>query len=430
MDTTPPGSFYTYVRSFGPGLVAVLTWLGAGDIVNAAAAGGNYGYQLMWGLALCLLLRYLFVSLIARYHLCNPRRETVLSGLYRLHPGFVSTILAGAILVGHAVAVYLLAGLSSVLLNLLGTGSQPFWAGAICFLSLTIALQPDYSRIESAFMVLAALLTASLVGLAVWAGPSPSGIAKGLFGFTLPAQLGRFDSTTILLALLGSVGGGIANLMYPYFIQRKGWDSPAHLRLQRYDLAFGLVVLLILDLSVWVVGAEVLHPRGLHVSDTGTLAALLGAVFGRAGSIVFLVGILAALFTTYVGNAAAYGYLVQDAWNILRHGPGHQNVPSDSASGRLWSAAWFILSPLPWVVLGNADFIGLTLLVNAAQVLFIPGLVLGIGWITAKKEFIGEKFRNKHIENVLIALLFVLGLLSAAVSLREVHAGLIRLVHS
>ena len=32
-----PRTFLEYVRSFGPGLVVVLTWLGAGDIVEMGA---------------------------------------------------------------------------------------------------------------------------------------------------------------------------------------------------------------------------------------------------------------------------------------------------------------------------------------------------------------------------------------------------------
>ena len=47
-----PKTFGQYVRSFGPGLVVVLTWLGAGDIVEMGVAGGDYGYSLMWLLVL------------------------------------------------------------------------------------------------------------------------------------------------------------------------------------------------------------------------------------------------------------------------------------------------------------------------------------------------------------------------------------------
>ena len=47
-----PRTFFQYVRSIGPGIVIALTWLGAGDLVDSAVAGGNYGYALMWAMAL------------------------------------------------------------------------------------------------------------------------------------------------------------------------------------------------------------------------------------------------------------------------------------------------------------------------------------------------------------------------------------------
>ncbi len=36
-----PTSFLGYLKSTGPGLVVVLTWLGAGDIVDMGVAGGK-----------------------------------------------------------------------------------------------------------------------------------------------------------------------------------------------------------------------------------------------------------------------------------------------------------------------------------------------------------------------------------------------------
>ena len=70
-----PRTFLEYLRSFGPGLIIVLTWLGAGDVVEAGVAGGNYGYALMWIVVVALLMRFLFVSLIAKYQLLQPARR-------------------------------------------------------------------------------------------------------------------------------------------------------------------------------------------------------------------------------------------------------------------------------------------------------------------------------------------------------------------
>src|SRR4029450_10023110 len=101
-----PRTFWQYLRSFGPGLVVVLTWLGAGDIVETGVAGGNYGYALMWVIVVALVLLYLFVSLIAKYQLCNERGEGVLDGLARLHPWYAPLLLGICGVMGHIYGAY------------------------------------------------------------------------------------------------------------------------------------------------------------------------------------------------------------------------------------------------------------------------------------------------------------------------------------
>jgi Mn2+/Fe2+ NRAMP family transporter len=89
MSSAPiPKSFLDYLRAMGPGLVVVLTWLGAGDLVDSAVSGGSYGYALMWVLVLSLVIRWIFVSIIAKYQLCNERGETLMQGLMRFFDFF------------------------------------------------------------------------------------------------------------------------------------------------------------------------------------------------------------------------------------------------------------------------------------------------------------------------------------------------------
>jgi len=54
--------------------------------VDSAVAGGSYGYTLMWAMVIALSVRFVFVSVIAKYQLCNQHGESVVSGLKRLHP--------------------------------------------------------------------------------------------------------------------------------------------------------------------------------------------------------------------------------------------------------------------------------------------------------------------------------------------------------
>ena len=100
-DTPIPRTFLEYLRSFGPGLVVVLTWLGAGDIVEMGTAGADFGYSLMWVLVLAVGMRWVMVSVIARYQLCNPRGEHLLDGLCRIHRAYAPLLLIAAVLMGH-----------------------------------------------------------------------------------------------------------------------------------------------------------------------------------------------------------------------------------------------------------------------------------------------------------------------------------------
>src|SRR5687767_10962790 len=115
-----PVSFRDYLRSFGPGLVVVLTWLGAGDIVDMAIAGGSYGYSLMWLLVVALGMRFLFVSRIALYQLCNQHREGVLDGLVRLNRFYGPALVVAAVVMGHVDCAYMTVGCGEVLRNVFG----------------------------------------------------------------------------------------------------------------------------------------------------------------------------------------------------------------------------------------------------------------------------------------------------------------------
>ena len=113
----PPSGFWQHVRSLGPGLVVALTWLGAGDLVGSAVAGGSYGYGLMWAMVIALVVRFFFVSIIAKYQLCNQHGESVVSGLKRVHPWLPLFVGVVALFFGHFYGSYMVKGVGDRTLN-------------------------------------------------------------------------------------------------------------------------------------------------------------------------------------------------------------------------------------------------------------------------------------------------------------------------
>ena len=400
-----PRTFVEYLRAFGPGIVIVLTWLGAGDVVDMATAGANYGYSLIWVFVLAVAMRFLFVSLIARYQLCNQHGEGVLDGLVRLHPAYAPVLFVAVIVMGHVYGSYMTRGIGEVSRNVFGFGAIWQWAAVWNALAVYLVFRPSFRALERLFLFFLAVLSASFLGCAIWVGFDPRDVARGLVRMEMPGQQGVYEPWTVALAMIGAVGGSLMNLVYPYFIEAKGWRGPAYRRVQLYDFVLGVAAMLVLNLAVWVLGAELLYPTR-QIEHLDDLPNLLSQVLGRSGSLLFYAGIFAAVYTSIVGHATGLGSLGTHAW--LRMGSG--TVPAGTDFRRhpcyRWIALSCLIPPLIWTLPGMPGFVSLTLAANSAQVLLLPMLAGGLWRITSAERLIGREYRNRWWENALMALLF------------------------
>jgi Mn2+/Fe2+ NRAMP family transporter len=420
-----PRTLGEYLRSFGPGVVVVLTWLGAGDVVDMAVAGSGYGYSLMWVLVVAIFMRFVFVSAIARYQLCNPHGEGVLDGLCRLHPAYAPLLFAAAVVMSHVYQSYMTVGAGEVCRNLLGRGETWQWAIAVNASALLLVFRPSYARLELAFKIQLGLLALSFLGTAVWVGFDPMDLLRGLVRFEMPGRHGRFDPLLVALAMIGAVGGSLMNLVYPYFLEAKGWRGPQYRRVASYDFLLAVVAMLVLNLSVWTLGAELLHPDR-HVETLDDLPRLLSAVLGEGGRVLFYLGIFAALYTSILGHAAGLAALGSHAWLRYHSPPGPLRSDHRQHPVRRTLVVWSLASALVWTLPGMPDFVTLTLVANSAQVVLLPLLAAGLFRITSSARFIGAEYRNRPHENAVMALLVGLAAYGAIGSLRTMLGQLTR----
>ena len=410
-----PETFGDFLRAFGPSIIVVLTWLGAGDVVDMGVAGANYGYSLLWVLVVAIFMRFVLVSLIGRYQLCNQHGEGVLDGLVRLHPIYAPVLFIGAIVMGHVYESYMTVGVAEVCRNVLGFGPLWMW-GVVCNLAaFALVMLGGYSPLEWTFKIFLGVLSVSFLGSAMWVGFSAADVAMGLTRWEIPGQQGSFGALTVALAMIGAVGGSFMNLVYPYFLEEKGWRGPQYRRVQLYDLILGVVAMIVLNLAVWILGAELLFPdRQIETLDD--LPNLLSTVLGPGGRLLFYAGIFAAVFTSIVGHAAGLAALGSHAWLWWRkkERPVAAEYRADPMHRRI--VVWCLASPLIWTLPGMPDFVTLTLAANSGQVVLLPLLAGGLWRITAASKYIGEEHRNSWWENLALALLFALAVWGAVQS--------------
>ena len=284
-----------------------------------------------------------------------------------------------------------------------------------------VVFRPAYGRVESIFKVLLALLSISFIGTALWVGFNPLGVARGLVLFEIPEQSGRFGPWLIAVAMIGTIGGSLMNLVYPYFLEAKGWHGPEFRRLQLYDFLLAMVVMVILNLAIWTLGAELLHPKGQTIREMNDLPLLLSEVLGRGGSVLFYLGVLAAVFTSLVGHALGLACLSSHAWLRWRAGSATAKL-DDYRHHKLYRfvVVWCLLSPLVWTAPWMPGFVTLTLVVNAGQVMLLPLIAFGLWCITARSQFIGEQYKNRWWENLVMFFLVALALYGAFKSFQSV----------
>jgi len=142
------------IKLLGPGIIAVLSWLGAGDLITSSVAGANYGYAMMWVLAVSLLLRYLIVNIIARFQLCNNQGMTILQGYAQLHPVFAWFMLAYALLMGHLMNAYMIKGAGEALAMLLRIDYPLLCSIAVVLAVWMLVGRNIYAMIEGVMKVL------------------------------------------------------------------------------------------------------------------------------------------------------------------------------------------------------------------------------------------------------------------------------------
>ncbi|MDP8922987.1 MAG: Nramp family divalent metal transporter [Chloroflexota bacterium] len=404
-----PATFLEYVKSWGPGIVVVLTWLGAGDLVDTSVAGANYGYALMWALALSLIIRFGVVSLIAKFQLLNREGVTVLAGYQRIHRWAPMVVAVAVVVMFHFYNSYMVKGAGNALARIFGVGDALIWAIIAVAAAWFLTYRALYGPVEKAMMAILALLVVSLVGSAIMVGPDFGGIASGVFGFAVPPQTGPFGAMLIVVSLIGAVAGSVANFMYPYLMQEKGWTRPKHRKVQLYDLLFGIIVLIIIDLAIWILGAEVLRPRGIVVENVDDMAGILAELFGTIGGIIFYLGVFGATFSSILGYALGGPMILKDAIRLTWPDRA-KRYPDQNRDPWVQVAYYFIfVAALVWAIPGMPGFVFLTVVVSALTVPLLPLISIGLLIILNRTDLMGDK-KNNILENTFLVLLTALAI--------------------
>ncbi|MGE4354177.1 MAG: Nramp family divalent metal transporter [Oscillospiraceae bacterium] len=394
-------TFKEHLKAIGPGVIFVLTAMGAGDIVDSSVSGSHYGYDLMWVLAVAILVRFVIVNIMARFDMCNTEGITLLQGYGKLHRAFPWFFMIFSLFCGHMTNATMIKGSGTALFHITGFGSIFLWSCICVATGLFIAGKNAQRYLENVMKVLLAVMTVAFFGLAIASKPNPVSILKGCFGFAMPAGMGLFSATMIMLALIGSVAGSITNFLYPHSIRAKGWNDPTWKKVQRGDLLFSIIMMILMNLAIWVVGAEVLGKSGVQVTSLEDIANGMSGAFGPIGAIVLYLGVFGAVYSSMLGVASGWGAVVIESLQVLKPERLEQYGSVEADPAYKWASLFLLVTPVVWSLPGAPDFVALAVIHNVLTALGLPAIAIGLLFLATNKKMMG-RFKNNIFENIVL----------------------------
>jgi manganese transport protein len=328
-----PTSLRGLLRHLGPGFIITATIVGSGELIVTPKLGASVGFSLLWFIILGCALKVFVQIQLARTAVATGR--TTLETLDtmpgpRLRVSWVLWLWLGMYLSLIFQVSGIVGGVAGVFAEL-GVGGGPrVWALPVGLSCALLLASGRYQTVERGATWMVALFTMSAVAsVAVLQGTSYRMSGAELWSglrFDLP------DSFTVAFAAFGVIGVGASELIYyPYWCLEKGyarhvgqndgsqaWATRARgwLGVMRVDAALSLVLYTSITVAFYLLGAAVLHRRGLDVTNADmihVLSQMFRESMGEWTLVVFLVGAFFVLYSTYFGATAANARLATDA---------------------------------------------------------------------------------------------------------------------
>ncbi len=345
----PPTTWISVLRQIGPGLIITASIVGSGELIVTTKLGAEVGFVLLWFIVLGCMIKVFVQIELGRYAIAHG--ETTLQAInvipgpripWPTAPGGTLGWLVYLWLLMYVATFFQLAGIIGTIADvfLLGLGTKPpegaldmaqlARAGAVtlsCTVLLAIGRYRLIERISTLMVAMFTLFTVFAVGALQWTDHAinPGDLIEG-FSFHLP------DDFTIAFAAFGIIGVGASELIYyPYWCLEKGyaravgpddgspeWGERARgwMRVLTVDAWVSMVIYTGATLAFYILGAAVLHGRGLEVSNdelVPSLSHMYSASFGAAGLWIFLIGAFIVLYSTVFIATASNGRLLADA---------------------------------------------------------------------------------------------------------------------
>lgn len=388
-------------------------FLEAGSIITAIQGGAQFGFQLLWAIAIGTVGLMLLVEQSGRLAAVSGR--TVGDALReRFGINFFVIPLVILLLVSFLVLASEIGAVALAVQMATGVSFQ-WWALPVAFVGWFLLWKGTFGVVEKGASLLG-LVTIVFVVAALKLHPDWGQVSAGLVP-TRPTH----DASHYWYLAVSILGASISPYLYTFYSSgavEDGWgigDLPTNTATSIMGMSFGGV----LSAAVLIVAALVFLPRGIQVDRYEQAALLLPPVLGHAGFVLFLASLGIACFGATAEITLSMAYLVAQGFGW---GWSENARPRENTRFSLLYTITILLAGV--VMAAGVDPLKLTnfsMMLTAASlpVTVIPMLVL-----MNDEAMVGEH-RNRWFGNLALGVLSVLSIavLLSAIPLQILGGG-------
>ncbi|MCK5694746.1 MAG: divalent metal cation transporter [Bacteroidales bacterium] len=392
-----------FLSSIGPGIFIIGYVVGTGSVTTMASSGAKYGMSMTWALALSCFFTYIMIVCISRL--------TILSGntLIHLIRSKFGNLAAIIIIAGLMITVISsVIGVTAIAADVFqewtrmlspgGKGLHPAISAIIIIVILYYLFWFGKHRFFlRAMSVIVALMGISFIGSMFMVIPDASDIFKGM----IPDIPDGLDAHLILAGLVGTTMAAIVLLSRTYLVAEQKWTLK-DLKIENRDAIISLVMTFLVSAAILAAAAGTMYPRGIVVVKAIDMVKTLEPIAGPIASSVFVIGIIAAAFSSLFPGYLMGPWLVYDYLNLPRN--------MSRKPVRLAVLGIALLGLIVPVFHGNPVIIMIAS--QAVSPILMPLLILFVYILINNKKIVRD-YKNPLILNIGLGLTFIFSLFMA-----------------
>lgn len=303
-----PAPLKKWLSYLGPGIITAALVFGPGSLTITSKLGALFGYQLLWLIFVAIFFMLTFTEMSARIGMTT---QASLLTIIKDKWGKVASVVIGIgiFLITASFQAGNTVGASLAFAELFHT-DVVLWVIVFTFSAMFLLFfRSFYKILEKVMIGLVGLMLLSFLITLMLARPEWSNLMSGLIpGMPQGAEM-------LSIALVASSFSMAGAFYQSYLVKEKGWKV-AEIKQGKRESMVGVLILGLISSFILINAAAILHPQGIQVNSATDMGLALEPLYGNIATVIFMLGLFGASFSSLIGNATIGGSLLSDAFSL------------------------------------------------------------------------------------------------------------------